>query len=252
MKKLLRNPFFIAAILITFAGITALIIYLVKKQQKALPANPLQGSKQPNGQTSQHEQNASAPPLAETNPAAAQETIRLSKPYQRSAKIKKLQKSLNKKGYELTEDGIYGEFTYAAALEAYPNFLSDGQIDPDELLAILDAASDYNSSFAWTRPAISKTGESIASIVQSIGIDSSYDATTDAQTINESLSWWNDDEQAIKEVLYRLSKAQIATLLVTFQSHYNQSLDDYLKGGLLWGLDDVQYDDVLSIVRSRP
>lgn len=92
---------------------------------------------------------------------------------------------------------------------------------------------------------------SIASILRSVPPDLSYDASQDAQSIQASLSWFNDDEEAIKKVLYRLNKAQIAQLLVSFQSLYFKSLDDFLKGGLLWGLDDREYDELLSIVRSR-
>ena len=239
MKKLIRNPFFIAAILLTLVGIITLVIYLTKKNKKQL--------KQPIPTDSSGAINNPVPSVK----VPQDESIQLTTPFQRSSKIKKLQKGLNKRGYNLVEDGIYGELTHKAALNAYPNFLSDGQISPDELITILDAASEYNSSFAWTRPAISKTGESIASIIGGISMDLSYEATKDAKLIHDSLSWFNDDEQAIKKVLYRLSKAQIAQLLVSFQALYGQSLDDYLKGGLLWGLDDTEYDQVLAIVRAR-
>lgn len=251
MKKLIRNPFFIAAILITLAGIAALIMYLVNKQRKALPqASSAADTATASPQDQSGGNTSSNTPMANT-PPADQQIIRLSNPYQRSNKIKKLQKAINKKGYNLLEDGIYGELTHGAAQEVYPNFLSDGQIASDELVLMLDAASNYDSSFSWTRPAISKTGESIASIVQYTSPDASYDGPADAKRIQSALSWFNDDEELIKEILYRLSKAQIAQLLASFQSLYNQSLDDYLKGGLLWGLDDNEYDEVLAIVRSR-
>lgn len=252
MKKMIKNPFFIAAILITLVGIIALVIYLVKKKkQPQLPKTTLSANPTTTQQVTTNNGNTNQPTSTESVKIANGEIIRLTTPYQRSNKIKKLQKGLNKRGYKLVEDGIYGQNTHQAAMGEYPNFLSDGQIAPDELIVMLDAASEYNSIFAWTRPAISKTGESISSIIKGSSIDHSYDATQDAKLIHESLSWFNDDEEAIKKMFYRLSKAQIAKLLLTFQSLYDQSLDDYLKGGLLWGLDDTQYDEVLSIVGSR-
>lgn len=252
MKKLIKNPFFIAAISITVIGIIALVIYLVKKKKNPQLPNAILNTNSNSSQQLPANNGGTTQPIStDAVKVANNEVIRLTTPYQRSSKIKRLQKGLNKRGYHLAEDGIYGEKTHEAAMGEYPNFLSDGQIAPNELIVMLDAASAYDSTFAWTRPAISKTGESIASIIQGSSMDLNYDGTTDAQLIQDALSFWNDDEEAIKKVFYRLTKSQIAQLLVSFQSLYGQPLDEYLKGGLLWGLDDTEYDEILSIVRSR-
>jgi len=249
--KLVKNPFFITAILVVLFGITALIIYLMSKKKQSIPSADAPNADTRNPILGQSGANTTTTSAPSTLSPVDREIIALSSPYQKSSKIKKLQKALNNQGYKLTLDSVYGQITHNAAVEAYPNFLSDGQISSDELAIMLDTAEEYNSYTSWTRPAISKTGETIASIVGYVAADTSYEATADAQSIKEAFSWFNDDEAAIEKVLYRLSKPQIAQLLLTFQANYNQALDDFLTGGLLTGLNDTEYDKVLSIVRSR-
>lgn len=248
MKKLIRNPFFIVAVLVILFAITALIIYLATKKKSPIVAT-----------TTPTLSDASSPPITTTSgtpkppvlTTADREIIMLSSPYQKSSKIRRLQKALNDRGHDLTVDGVYGNLTHQAALSSYPNFLSDNQISPEELTIILDTSSQYDSATSWIRPAISKTGESIASIVTNTPVDPNYNAAADAQTIKDAFSWFNDDEEAVKKVFYRLTKSQIASLLVYFQAQYKESMDDFLKGSLLSGLSDTEYDEVLSIVRSR-